>query len=164
MLSTVRIIRGYGKRERSDRILALRQEVAKEPDGAALYVLANVLWEEGEIVEANQLAESFLKESPTDFNMLVICLDFQARGNDSKAILDLAHRVAAARKPSRLRRVGSILAAPRTWPARLLGRGRRGRTWSEALDAWADWARDYINSNAPTLVGPNTSLERTREG
>jgi hypothetical protein len=164
VLSTIRIIRAYGKHDGSDRILALRQEAAKKPHGTALYVLANVLWEEGEIAEANQLAEGFLKENPTDFNMLVICLDFQIRANDPTAILELAHRVAAARKPSRLRRMGSIIAAPRTWSARLLGRGRRSRTWAEALDEWADWARDYVNCHSSALVGPNTSLERTRNG
>lgn len=56
-----------------------------------------------------------------------------------------------------------VCAAPRTWPARLLGRGRAGRTWTEALDEWADLARDYMVSHPPASMGPNTLPVRTRE-
>jgi hypothetical protein len=164
MLSILRIIRAYGKRESGQRIQALRQEAAAQPQGTASYVLAVVLWEEGEIDEANHLAEAFLEESPADFNMLVICLDYQIRANNPSAISEYAHRVAAVRKPSTFRQVASVLARPRTWPARLFGRGQSTPNITEALDEWAQWAQDYVDQKSPATVGPNKSLERTREG
>jgi hypothetical protein len=164
MLSTLRIIRAYGKRESRERIQALREEAAVHPKRTASYVLAVVLWEEGEIEEANRLAAAFLMEKPTDFNMLVICLDYQISANNPSGILEYAHRVAAARQPSSLRRAASILVRPRTWSARLFGQGEPTQNSTEALDEWAQWAQTYVDQNTSRLVRPNTSLERTREG
>lgn len=151
MHAFLRTIRAYGIRNGADRIQAFRDEAAKEPGGLGQWTLAIVLWEEGEIAEANQLAEEFLEESPDDFHMLIICLDFHVRADNPAGILEYATRVIDVRQPSRFRIALSVLVRPRIWRDRLFGRGQINKTPEEILDDWIYWARAYVYANSPPL-------------
>ena len=123
--SAIRIVRSFARRSGSDRVGAMRQHAEADPKGMiAPWMAAIAFWEEGEIEEANRLAEAFLEREPCDFRMLVICLDRSIRTGDAERTLAFARRVVQAANPSwRLRRVYLVLSVL-LWPLWLLGRGR----------------------------------------
>lgn len=155
LTSTFRIMRSFTRRDSAERIRAMREHAAADPQGTlAPWMAAIALWEEGELEEANRLAEVILEQEPDDFRMLVICLDRSIRRNDPEHILTFAQRVASTESPSRrIRRVNAVLSVL-LWPLRLLGRGGSSGREAEALDAWAEWAREYVKVYDQTGLPP----------
>jgi len=147
MLTAIRAIRASTIRDRDNRIRAVRELAANEPRGIASYLLTVVLWEEGEIEEAHQLAMGFLEENSSDFDMLVICLDYHIRANDGAATLEFARRVATAERIRIYRPVASTLAAlvvPVKWITRVFKRVPAPTAKTDPMDAWAQYAREYV--------------------
>jgi len=153
MLTTLRTIRAFTIKDSGDRIRALREQAARQPRGTATYVLAVALWEEGQIEEAHELAMSFLQENPTDFRMLVICLDRHLRAKDDAAALEFARRVAAATRIRIFRPVAMaivILLFPDKWVSREFRRRLSAKSHVDPLDEWARYARDYVELHSRT--------------
>ncbi len=142
-------MRSFGLRDRPARVLAMRQHAQQDPKGIfSPWLAAIAFWEEGEAEEANRLAEAILEEQPSDFRMLVICLDWSNRIGDAERTLALARRVVQAKNPSRRLRRLYFLASVLLWPLRLLG-FRRDRTLmleADSFDSWVHWAKKYVES------------------
>jgi hypothetical protein len=149
MPSIFQILRSFLHRDSAERVRAMRQLGASNSDGTiAPWMAAIALWEEGEIAEAQRMAESLLQDEPVDFRMLVICLDWSIRSRDPDRILAFAQRLAAAENPSRsLRRTHAVMSVV-LWPLWLLGYGRGLRHEADALDAWDEWARAYVRDHS----------------
>ena len=147
MLSALRAIGAYRQRDGNDRIRRMKLEVERHPDGHAKYYLAIILWEENDLVEAQQLATPLLEESPEDFYLLAICLSYYLQTGDAPRIDELARRLAVAKNPARFDRVIYPVLNVLLSPLWLFGYRRRTTKYADGLDAWADWAREYVRVN-----------------
>ena len=90
MASTFRLLRNFLRRDSAERLQAMREDAAADPEGVACWMASVALWEEGQIAEAHRMAESLLRSEPADFRMLVICLDWSIRCRDPDRILAFA--------------------------------------------------------------------------
>jgi hypothetical protein len=153
MWSTLRTLRAVNHRDRADRMRALRELAAAHPSGTASWFLAVMLWEERELAEARGLAVAILEQCPTDYYCLVICLDYHIRAGDPEETLAYAKRLAVADKPEGFRPRELSLAKIMLWPYWLLGYGPAARRFTDAMDAWAHWAREYVKSNSSAASG-----------
>lgn len=80
--------------------------------------------------------------------MLVICLDRHIRAKDDAATLEFARRVAAAKRIRMFRPVVmalAILLVPGKWVSRVFKRGLSATPRDDGMDAWARYARDYVD-------------------
>jgi len=145
MLSTLRVLRALKQRDSSGRIGALRREGAGHPNGIAPWALAMELWIAGDIVEARALAETILQQEPTDFCSLAICSDYLVRAGNPEGALAYAQRLAVADMPMGFRHGG--IAKALLSPLWLIGYGRAVREYSEWVQRWVHWARDYVKAN-----------------
>jgi len=152
MWSFLRLARAFHHRNSAGRIRALRREAARDPQGVASWILAIELWEQGEIVEARDLAEAILQQEPADFYCLAICLDYQVRAEDSARILEYAQRLIFADAPVGFRRRPGTIANGALMPLRILGKGLTVRQTTDALNGWARWAQDYVENRSPTAA------------
>lgn len=147
-------MRSFGRRDSSERLRAMRQHVESDPVGEiAPWVAAIAFWEEGEIEEARRLAESVLEKEPSDFRMLVICLDWSIRIGNPELTLELAKRLVNAKSPSRgLRRFDAVMSVV-LWPLRLLGRRDGLKEDADVMDKWAEWAKAHVAAAAESNRG-----------
>ncbi len=163
MASTFRLLRNFLRRDSAERLQAMREDAAADPEGVACWMASVALWEEGQIAEAHRMAESLLRSEPADFRMLVICLDWSIRCRDPDRILAFAKLVAEAKNPARSQRRVYAVASIVLWPLWLLGYGRGLLHEADALETWGEWARAYVRDHAHDPSGSNISPERTRE-
>jgi hypothetical protein len=163
MRATFRVLDAYRVRDNHDRIRALKAEADRDPHGHGKFFLAIALWEEDDLNGAYELAKPLLEESPEVFDLLAICLAFHLRSGDEREADTYARRLAVAGNPGRSLRFFTSLMNVLTLPLRLAGFGRFSHAYADVLDAWAQWAHDYVVSHPPVETGPNTSLERIRE-
>lgn len=155
--SIARILRGFGLRDSSERIRSMRELADSDPGSElAPWVAAIAFWEEGQTEEAKRLADVCLEESPADFRMLVICLDWSIRVGNPELTLSFAKRVVDAKSPSRqLRRVHAVMSVV-LWPLRPFLGSRDGlKVDADNLDKWAEWAKAHVAAAAKPSVGTN---------
>jgi hypothetical protein len=146
--SSIGAIRAYRTVGSAERIGAIRQEAKVHPDGVAPWMLAIVLWEEGSITEAEQLASTHLAKEPSDFTMLVICLDFHLRNKNWAQIDTYARRLSNAKSPVGFRRIADTVVSM------LLGNRGVGQDHTDAFDQWHQWAREYVKTHAVSSSEP----------
>lgn len=151
--STLRLIRSFNRHDSAERVRSMRQIAADDPEGIlAPWLAAIAFWEEGEIEEARRLAEVILEKEPTDFRMLVICLDWSIRIGDPRRTLAYAERVASVERPTRrMRKINAVLSVL-FWPIRLLGYGGGMRHEVKVLDAWSEYAREYVKVHGQNVA------------
>lgn len=144
-----RVFRLSVRRDAAQRRRALAHEAERDPAGLANWALANDLWMRGDISAAYRLAQEELRAKPTDFQMLLICLDYHIRARDSTQVYAFAERLIAAKNPAHQIRVIHSLLSLFLWPLWLLG-FRRARNYNKRvdnLDRWVSWARNYLASH-----------------
>lgn len=140
---------------------ALRQEAERNPAGLARWAHASESWTYGEISAARQSAEMELQNTPNDFEMLRVCLDYYIRARDSEQIYAYSKRLLAAKNPAvwlrRLSAVESVLL----WPISLLGYNGayRVKVGADNCDRWVAWARAYVTKHFKQFASSQTPGE-----
>ena len=148
-----RVLRLTARRDVAQRRRALARAAESDPAGLAGWALANDLWMRGDISAAYRKAQEVLRGDPTDFGMLLICLDYHIRARDSAQIYVFAERLIAAKNPAHHLRLMHAVESLFLWPLWLLG-FRFGSLNKHAnnLDRWVSWARNYLASHPPQIV------------
>ncbi len=138
----------------------LAKEAERAPTGLAAWSLAHDLWREGDVAEAYRLAEKVLQAKPTDFEMLLICLDYHVRARDSTQIYTFAKRLIAT-KSTAYQMLGLYKAlSVFLWPLELLGFGRKLRRRADHSDRWVLWAKKYLASRPAEI--PRREIAETQ--
>ncbi|HWG75435.1 MAG TPA: hypothetical protein VN660_01410 [Steroidobacteraceae bacterium] len=129
------------------------KEAELAPTSLPAWSLAYDLWREGDVAGAHRVAEKVLQASPTDFEMLLICLGYYVRSRDSEKTYSFAERLVAAKSTAH-----TLLALYDSlwiflWPLELSGFGRRLRKRATFCDRWVLWAKNYVSSHPQLSVG-----------
>jgi hypothetical protein len=157
---SVRVIRLSTRRNPAERRRALAHEAERDPAGLAGWALAIDLWRRGDISAAYRLAQEVLRARPTDFQMLLICLDYHIRARDSTHVYAFAERLIAARNPAHQMRIVHAVLSLFLWPLWLLGlRSRHNfKNRVDNLDRWVSWAKNYVASHPRPVVAAGEAL------
>ena len=149
-----RMVRAGLRRNSDSQLRQLSQEARKNPGGLATWALAFHSWRQGHIAAAYQAAQKVLPSQPTDFWMLLICLDYHVRARNSTQIYAFAEKLIATKNPANQLRCMYAVLAPLLWPLWLLGlkHGRRLRSRADNFDRWVLWAKNYIASRPKQSV------------
>lgn len=141
-----RVLRLTARRDIAQRRRAIARVAESDPAGLAGWALANDLWMRGDISAAYRQAQEVLRGDPTDFGMLLICLDYHIRARDSAQIYVFAERLIAAKNPAHHLRLMHAVESLFLWPLWLLGFrfGRSLNKHADNLDRWVSWARNYL--------------------
>jgi hypothetical protein len=131
-------------RDQAKRIVALGAQALSNASGTTPYITAILAWKSGEVAAAYSLAKEILVKDPSDFRMLLICLDHHIRARDSDNIKTFAQRLLKSQNPAGRLRIWYITTDILLFPLRILGIGKRMAPEADTYDEWVTWAKEYV--------------------